>query len=98
MKWPASHIPQYRPGTIARKPYRAIISRLFTFTRFCVRISLYSEKRNTNMYMIIDKNTKRDMLLCRTVMALKSALESVDVEAVEIKIVTSCVINDPMEQ
>jgi hypothetical protein len=50
------------------------------------------------MYMIIDKNTKRDMLLCRTVMALKSALESVDLEAVEIKIVNSCTINDPMEQ
>ena len=50
------------------------------------------------MYMIRDKETKRDMLLCRTVMSLKLALESVDVEKVEIIITNSCTINDPMEQ
>jgi hypothetical protein len=50
------------------------------------------------MYMIVNKNTKNEMLLCRTVMALKSALESVDVESVEIKVVTSHSLNDPMEQ
>ncbi len=50
------------------------------------------------MYMIIDKKTKREMLLCRTVVALKSALESVDVNEVEITVVNSNTLIDPMEQ
>lgn len=50
------------------------------------------------MFKIVDKVTKRPMLLCRTEAALKIALECVDVSTVEVIEVDSYMLNDPMEQ
>ena len=50
------------------------------------------------MFKIVDKVTKRPMLLCRTKEALKIALECVDASKVEVIEVDSYMLNDPMEQ
>lgn len=53
------------------------------------------------MFMIIDKKTKKEKLLCHTVLSLKNALEGINEDnftEIEIVIVNSHTLIDPMEQ
>lgn len=53
------------------------------------------------MFMIIDAKTKKERLLCHTVLSLKNALADINEDnftEIEVIVVNSHTLNDPMEQ